>query len=196
MRLAQATAYFNNTTIEGWDGSAWVPLGITGDLHSYDRFLGPRTFGQKQRIFLIGGDTVIPAPYEFIRFPNGKQYILLSYNQDIRRDKVYATAYVIQEAMTVVDVMRLDTVPAPSGTGGTLAEVVESTTFCDFERYSGESGRNVDALSYIQYSFILPLSVTIDTDRLLTVNSVDYEVREVNPLLNVHEIRAVKRGTA
>lgn len=196
MELSQATGYFNTLTIEGWDGTTWQPLAVVGNLHAFDRFLGPRTFGQKQRIFLIGGADKIPDKYEFIRIPNSHQYLLLSYNQDIRNDKVYATSYVIQEANVSVDIIKLSTpIAAPSGLSGNLVRKVETSTFCDFERYSGEEGRNIDALSYIKYSFILPKSAPITTDDLLRVNGIDYEVREVNPLLNVQEIRAVKRGT-
>lgn len=56
MKLSQANSYFNSVSLDGWNGSAWIPDVIRGNLLSFDRFITERTFGQKKRMLEVGGD--------------------------------------------------------------------------------------------------------------------------------------------
>lgn len=196
MKLGQAASYFNDTSIETYDGSKWELTDLKVKIAAYQRFLGPRVFGHKQRVVLAGQSNQIPSNVELFRTCEPRVYLILSMNTDSERDNEYSYEYVVQQVDRVAEIIRLDEVSAPSGIGGSVNEVVETAdVHCDYERFSGENARNIDAVSYIAYSFLIPLSVTIDTDRIIRVDGVDFDVREVNPLLNVHEVKASKRGT-
>lgn len=195
MELSQATSYFNRASLEGWDGSAWLPLNIRADLQSYDRFIGPRTFGHKQRVLVTGPDNFIPDSFEFVRLEKGKPYLIISYNDDIDDTGAYGRYYIVQEMPYVVQLVEIQATVAPSGLHGDSNKVVIASTFGDFERFTAENARDIDAVSFINYSFTLPLSLPVNTDHLLEISGTEYEVKEVNPFLNVKQIRAVKRGT-
>ncbi len=196
MKLSQAVTYFNDTPIETYDGAVWNTTALKVKITAYQRFLGPRVFGHKQRVVLAGPANQIPAAVEFIRTPEKRIYIILSMNTNTERTNDYSYEYVVQQVDKIAEIIRMDKATAPSGIGGSVSEVVESANvYCDYERYSGENARNIDGVSYIAYSFLIPQSVNIDTDRLIRVDGIDFDVREVNPLLNIREVKASKRGT-
>ena len=194
MKLSQAVKYHGSVHIEGWDGTQWVPLLLYGDLLSYDRFIGPRTFGHKQRVFLLGGDDMIGSSIDFIRFPNGKQYLILSYNQDLQGGDLIGTAYIVQEAPFDLEVLTYTTTPAPSGLPADETETVTATSFCDLERYSSSSSSEFDSVRYASYSIVVPRGLAVGLDNDVRVNNEVYEIQEVNPMLNQTELRTVKRG--
>ena len=80
MDLARANSRFNTVSLQGWDGTDWVPEISFGNFMSFDRFITERTFGQKKRMFEVGGDNPIDPAYEVVRTIEGIQYIIISVN--------------------------------------------------------------------------------------------------------------------
>lgn len=197
MKLSQATSYFNDVPLEGWNGTAWYSLGVSCNLLSYDRFVGPRVFGHKQRIMLVGQDNLIPAGVEFVRMENQITYLVLSLNEDIDIEGIYGTTYIVQTAIHTVEVIEQVTTPAPSGIGGSIAENTVLTTFCDLERYTSESSTELDSIRYGVFSILMPASAlpNLKTDNLLIIDGEYYNISEVNPHLNVYDVRAMKQGS-
>lgn len=196
MKLSQANRYFNTVHIEGWDGATWQPLFLYGDLLAYDRFIGPRTFGHKQRVLLLGGDDMIPAGIDFIRLPTGVRYILLSYNQDVDGTGLLSTSYILQEAQYTAEILRYIETPAPSGIGGSITTSVIATVFCDLERYSSSASPQMESVRYAEYTIIVPAALALTQDDDVRVDGQVYQVREINPMLHQKELRCVKRGAA
>ena len=197
MRLLNAVKYFGNEPIEVWNGSSWevVPQ-IQSSVQTFDRFLGPRSFGQRQRILLVGSSEDVLDGYEFIRLSNGERYIILSHNQDMEYGEAYGVSYVIQKAPYDASVMQLVTETAPSGLGGTTTPTQVATTFCDMERYTSEGSSEADTVRYGIFTMLFPLSMkgVVTTDSEILIDGVYYEVKEVSPLLEILEIRTLQRG--
>jgi hypothetical protein len=196
MELSQASGYFNNVPLEGWDGTSWIPDVVLGDFLTYDRFLGPRTFGHLQRMFHVAGDGADILAYEIVRTPDGKIYIVGSHNHDLVHSDTYATSILFQEAGYMVEVIDLVTTPAPSGLGGSVTPTTLATYHCHYERYNSENSREFDTVKYGTFVFTLPkaaLSV-VTVDHELLINGVGFEVKEVHPSLDFTEVRALERG--
>jgi hypothetical protein len=85
--------------------------------------------------------------------------------------------------------------PAPSGIGGTLVPTVTGTVMCDMERYTAGDSEELPTVRYSTFSVLMPASTVLDTDYTLEINGEGYEIIEINPLLEVKDVRAMKRGT-
>ena len=198
MELQQAAGYFNTVPIAGYTGSAWVSNVASGDFLTYDRFLGPRTFGHLQRMFHIAGNGSAVMPYEVVRTPDSKVYLVASYNHDVRGTEAYATSFLFQEAFYTVGIVDMQTTSAPSGIGGTLDRVVSHTYHGHMDRYTSEASTEVDTVRYGTHIIQLPLSAMphVTADSELLIDGVYFEVKEVTRVLNTTEIRALERGTS
>ena len=196
MELGQAAAYFNTVALEGWNGSAWVADVAKGNFLTYDRFLGPRTFGHKQRMFLMGNDGSELMPYEAVRIPGGLIYLVMSYNHDIKGTTRYATSFLLQQADFIAEIIEYVTVDAPSGIPGSKTPTVIGTFFTDQERYNSEASREFDDVRYETTVFTLPKSAEplLTVDHELKVNNIMFEVKEVYPFLSAMQARGLERG--
>ena len=195
MELAQATGYFGSEQIEGWNGTAWEEIAdLNLNLHAYDRFLGPRAFGQKQRLLFGGKDQIIPSQYELVRLSNGDIYIILSHNQDLAHGVAYDTTYVVQKAPFVADLIEMVEVPAPSGIGGTIERTSRGTVMCDMDRYTAGDSEELPTVRYTTFSILMPASAAIDLDYELEIAGDAYQIIEISPLLQVKEVRARRGG--
>lgn len=197
MELSQAAGYFNSVPLDGWTGSAWVRNIAYGDFLTYDRFLGPRTFGHLQRMFLVEGDGAAVMPYEVVRSPGGQIYIVSSFNHDFKGDVAYATSFLLQEALYTAQIITYTTTVAPSGIGGTRVEQASSPYYCHMERFNSERSAEVDVVRYGTFVFTFPLSTlaVLNVDREIRLDGADYEIKEVHRVLNAAEVRGLERGT-
>jgi len=147
-------------------------------------------------MILVGGDGSNIAPYEVVRTPNGKIYLVLSYNQDINDSITYSTTFLLQEAPYTAHVMELQTTPAPSGIGGTVTPTEIAEFHCDLERYTSTGSSEFDVVTYGIMTIILPLAAydVVTPDHELVIGNREYEIREVNHMLGGTEVRALQRG--
>ena len=196
MELSQAAGYFNTVPLDGWDGSAWVQDVAYGDFLTYDRFLGPRTFGHLQRMYHMPGDGSELHPYEVVRTPTGEIYIVASYNYDFRGESPYATSFLLQQALYTAQVIEFSVTPAPSGIGGVRQDNVVATHFAHMERYTSQGSDEFDIVRYGTFIFTLPLAALADlsVDKELRVDGIDYELKEVHRTLNAAEARGLERA--
>jgi hypothetical protein len=196
MELSQAAGYFNTVPLDGWNGSSWVNDVAVGDFLTYDRFLGPRTFGHLQRMYHVEGDGTDLHPYEVVRSPGGQIYIVASYNHDFRGSTAYATSFLLQQALYIGDVITYTTTPAPSGIGGTKTPVIAGTFFCHMERFTSENSSELDTVRYGTFIFTLPRAAlaVLSVDAEMRIDGIDYELKEVHRVLNAAEARGLERG--
>lgn len=194
MDLSVAGQYFDTVNVEGWDGSAWVANVAFGNLAVYDRFISDRSFGQRKRIFTTGVGHEIPTQYGVIRLPDGTVYLLEHANRDIKHDRVYSTVYHMRESAGLVQVIRQVVTPTASGMGGTSADSVIATVYCDIDRYSALSSSQFDTVRYPLVEFWLPSSTPVTTGDELELDGERYNVREISLALDLTYIRALKRG--
>ena len=198
MELSQASSYFSTVSLDGWNEAtqSWISGIAAGDFLTYDRFLGPRTFGHLQRMFHMTSDGSSLMPYEVVRSPEGQIYLVASFNHDFHNDEAYATSFLLQQAQYTVGIVEMVTVDAPSGIGGTVTPTVIATVHGNRERYTSQASDEVDVVRYETFIFNLPLSALdlVNTDSELKVGDIYYEVKELGQTLNVLEVRALERG--
>ena len=196
MELSQAAGYFNTVPLDGWNGTTWVSDVIYGDFMTYDRFLGPRTFGHLQRMFYVMGDGSELQPYEVVRTPTGEIYIVTSYNHDFKSAAAYATSFLLQQALYTAELIEFTTVAAPSGIGGTRSESAVATYFCHMERYTSQGSDEFDIVRYGTFIFTLPLTALteLSVNKELKLDGIYYELKEVHRVLNAAEARGLERA--
>lgn len=195
MNLATAAKYFDTAEVDGWNGSAWVPNVVVGNLAVFDRFISDRNFGQRKRNFTTGHPP-IASTYSAIRIPNGQIYLIEARNVDTKHGEVYSTIYLLHEAPVVLDVIRIATTPRSSGAGGTPVEtVVADDVFADIERYGARPSEEHPTIRYAYYEIYVPASTDVKMTDYLRYQGQDFNVIEVHSQLELKYIRAVARGS-
>lgn len=195
MDVSEASRWFANTSVDGWNGTVWVSNIAAGDFHAFDRFITERTFGAKKRVFHTPEESKIDyAAYPIIRTADGKVWIVTSDNADIEGTEAYAQSYLLLEASLQAQVIEHTTQLLSSGMRGPLTEAVIATYYCDLERYSSSSSDTFNNVVYGGYEITLPNNSAIDVEKELRINSVYYEVKEVIPELLTTVCRCLKRA--
>lgn len=196
MDASEASAWFANTPVDGWNGTSWVPEVAWGDFHAYDRFISERTFGAKKRIFLAPQNKRIDvATYPVIRTGDGAQWIVVSENADIEGVSAYQQAYLIVRAAFTADIIDYTTTTLSSGQQSDATETILATTVCDIERFSVDKSDEFDSVTYGKYKIVIPSNISVDTNKEILVNGDYFEVQEVAPELLTTAIRALRRTT-
>lgn len=195
MHVSEASLWFANESLDGWNGSAWVTEVAMGDFHTYDRFITERTFGAKKRIFLAPQSLSFdPATYPVVRTSDGTVWIVVSDNADIKDDITYEQGYLLVHAAYTADIIELTTTTLASGQQGDPVPTVVGTSVCDLERYTANSSDAFDTVTYGIYKIIVPSSVAVDTDNEISIDGITYEVQEVYEELLTKVAKAIKRA--
>lgn len=195
MKAAEASLWFANTALDGWNGTSWVRNIARGDFHAFDRFITERTFGAKKRIFHTPESYAIDyITYPIVRTADGKTWIVTSDNADIEGSEAYAQSYLLLEATLQAEVIEYTTQTLASGAEGPLTETTLSTEYCDLERYSASNSDLFPNVAYGGYEITFHNGVAIGTDNDIKVNGVYYEVKEVIPELLTTVCRCLKRA--
>lgn len=196
MDASEASTWFANTPVDGWDGTNWVSEIAWGDFHTYDRFISERTFGAKKRIFLAPQDKRIDvATYPVIRTGDGLQWIVVSENADIDGVSAYQQAYLVVRAAFTADIIAYTTTSLASGQQKDATENIIATTVCDIERFTVDRSDSFDSVTYGKYKIVLPPNISVDTNNEILVNGDYFEIQEVAPELLTTAIRALRRTT-
>jgi len=196
VKLQQANSYFNTVNLDGWDGAAWVSGVAAGNLLSFDRFITERTFGQKKRMFEMGGTTTIPDAYKVVRLPTGTKYIVEAVNPDIRNDVVYGRTYLLRECESEAQIIQFVKATSASGIGGDPTPTTLATVFCDVERITSENSSEFREVRFSSHVVTLPEDTVVNTDYQLLIDGFYYEIMEANKNLLTMSVRAVKLGAA
>jgi hypothetical protein len=194
MRAGEASLWFSDAVLDGWNGTAWVPNVCSGDFHSYDRFITERTFGAKKRIFLAHQSKAFsPATYPVVRTADQKLWLVASVNADVD-SVVYAQSYLLHEAKFSAQTVTFTATTRPSGQAGPLTETIGAAVPCDLEQYTLQTSRELDAVTYGVFKVVLPGTVVLNDDQELLIGGSRYEVKEVWVELLTKVARVLKRG--
>ena len=194
MDLSIASGYFDDTSIEGWNGTSWDCLDIEVNIIAFDRFISDRNFGQRKREATSACE--IPSQYGVIRIPGGRVYLIEAYNYDTKHGEVYTHIYLLHEASSTVDIVRLvDGAERPSGSAGPATPTIVAPNLnCDIERYNSIGSEQFENLRTSVYSLYLPPGTDIRSGDEVVIDSIDYVVREVADQLKLPYARVVKRS--
>jgi hypothetical protein len=197
MDVSQAARYFDNTNLDGWNGTDW-DLGVcTGNLQVFDRFISDRTFGSDKRNFTTGSGP-IPGQYAVVRAPGGLLYMVEAVNQDVQHDQPYSHVYLLHDASENMDVMRV----SPSGTrasgapGAATETKVADQVFCNVVHYSSTQSSEHPTVRYGTYIIYTPATTDVRTSDWVKVGDDEYNVTEVSTQLRLKYLRAIKRGAS
>lgn len=195
MEVAEASRWFANTSVDGWNGTAWVKNIASGDFHAFDRFITERTFGAKKRVFHTPEEDKIDYDtYPIVRTADSKIWIVSSDNADIEGTAAYAQSYLLLEASLQAQIIEHTTQTLASGAEGPDSETVLSTEYCDLERYSASNSDMFPNVAYGGYEITMHKGVAVDVEKELKILGIYYEVKEVIPELLTTVCRCVKRA--
>jgi len=195
MRLDRAIAKFAKNEIWGWNhGRQCFELtGKKGSLQVYDRFISDRTFGTKKRILLLPRQDYVPSQYDYIRIGDSvARFMMDSLNEDVYSNGPYANTYLLREAKYRVEIGSFRGEQRASGFGGKKEFVVDVEVFGDYERYTGTNSTEFNTVDYTVSDIFLPLSVDIDSTKVLRIDGKMYEVSEVARVSNLLWVRGQK----
>lgn len=195
MDLSRAIAKFAKNEVLGWSQSrqCFEPTGFRGSLQVYDRFITDRTFGTKKRVLLLPKGQYIQSQYEYIRVGDGlARFMVDALNEDSYDNTPYATSYLVREAKYRVEIGFWQGETRASGTGGKKYFAVEQEVFGDYERYTANNSSEFSTIDYTVSDVFLPMSVEIDSTKILRIDGKLYEVTEVSRVSNLQWIRAQK----
>jgi hypothetical protein len=194
MRAGEASLWFSQAALDGWNGTAWVSNVCYGDFHAYDRFITERTFGAKKRMFLAHQDNAFnPATYPVVRTVDQKVWIVVSVNADLDASP-YAQSYLLHEAKFTAQAVAITTTTRASGQSGTPTEWMGTATPCDLEQYTLQTSREMDQVVYGVFKVVLPGNFALSDDQELSISGARYDVKEVWPELLTKVARVAKRG--
>lgn len=195
MDVSEAPLWFANTSVDGWNGTAWVRNVATGDFHAFDRFITERTFGAKKRVFYTPEEAKIDyETYPIVRTADGKVWIVTSDNADIEGVDPYAQSYILLEATLQAEVIEHTTQTLASGAEGSVTDTVLATHYCDLERYSAFNSEPFQNTTYGGYEITMHRGVVLDVEKELRINGTYYEIKEVIPELLTTVCRCLKRA--
>lgn len=198
MKLEQAVKAFAHTDVDGWDQSTgqWVPCVARGNILTFDRFITERSFGQKKRIFELGGSVPLPSNYEAIRDPTGTRWLIDFFNQDIAHNSVYNNIYLIQRASYDGTLIRKGEALAASGAPIAAADIVVATFPMDFDKVTSANSGEFDGVIYSGFVAKIPYSVAADTDHELRIGTTGYDILEVFETGGLKALRLNKRSAS
>lgn len=194
MDLSIAAGYFDNTPIEGWNGTSWDSLVVEVNFVVFDRFISDRNFGQRKREATSAVE--IPSQYGVIRIPGDRIYLIEAHNTDTKHGEVYSHIYLLHEAPQTLDIVRLVAgADRPSGApGAAVPTIVAPNLNCDLERYNSLGSEEFVNIRTQVYSLYFPPGTDIRSSDTVVINSIDYVVREVATQLMLPYARIVKRS--
>jgi hypothetical protein len=194
MDLGTAASYFDNTPIEGWNGTSWDKLDQEVNLVVFDRFISDRNFGQRKRNATAGA--AIPSQYGVIKLPGGLIYLIESFNTDSKHGERYSYVYLIHEASFTIDIVRMvEATARASGAGGAATPTdVATGVFADYERYNSVGSEQFENIRNNVYSLYLPKGTDLRSSDEVRLEGEMYTVRELSLQLDVVYARVVKRS--
>lgn len=196
MKVGQSIQQMSTVSVDGWVQAqqAWIPKVAVGSILTFDRFITERSFGQKKRIFQIGGGGKLPNDVEAIRDQAGTRYLVSYYNLDIQNDDPYNTIYLIQRADHTAELIEYSTVQAASGAPTGKVENVVTTFPLDFDKITTSSSREFAGVYYSGFIAACPASLHITTDHELRIDGIYYDIEEVYETIGLKGLKLNKRS--
>lgn len=194
MDLGQASSYFADTPIDGWNGTGWnVGVGYI-TLLPYDRFISEREFGLKRRMVLTKvGDTFFDD-YAVVRV-GAEVYLVGSRNMDVQGD-IYSHTHMIHRAAKQLDILEFTKTASASGLAREVTRTVASQVWGDIERATVTNSKEFETIKFSQITVALPRDAVIDTDNEIFDGESYYDVQEVYPSAGFVYCRVLKKRSA
>lgn len=171
MDISEASKWFADTQLSGWNGTAWVPNIAKGNFHSSET-------DSIERTFLTPKENAFNAvTYPVVRTSDGLIWIVSFITNDYFIEDINKT-YFLVESTGVAELYSKATTARASGSAGPVTQTLQNTTWCRLERTgSKESSEFVDSIRGL-FEIALPHGTPINLDWLVKTESHFYEVEE------------------
>jgi len=195
MKLSQAIDRFSTLSLDGWNGTKWLPGICKGALVPFDRFITERTFGQKKRLFMTNSHIGRLDQFSVVRAGQAGPYIIGAKNVDLQDYRtVYNNIYLLISAPEMCEILEITSGTSAAGTPMGKTLTVLDTVHCDRERFSNRGAADVEDISFSQVKITLPGGTTLHADNELRVNGVLYDIKDVDIQLTTVVAYCIKRS--
>jgi hypothetical protein len=192
MDLRQASTYFITDTIDGWNGTAWVPAVTKGDLLPFDRFIADRDYvGLGRNLLLDPEDTALDL-YSVIRLVSGDIYLVGNQNFDIQNG-VYSRVISVYRTQHQATLLGFVKTYSASGVAGAITRGNLGAYHCSIERVTFGASKEFDHTRLTESLISLPRECPVKTDNELQVGTDFYNVLEVFDFQGFVRARATKK---
>lgn len=183
MRLGQAANYFNRTTFDGWNGTAWTDNVVAGTLLGYDRSINlGRLFDTKRRTLLINPAVPLSEGYTVIR-PHREP--LLMFLVGIKRkdveSAVYSDVLSLHQVSADVGLYLNATTTRASGVPSVMTSTLQKTVYGDFEKITETGKEQFQGVAHSSYAVVLPAGTAVNRNYDLKIGGTVFVVAECFP---------------
>jgi hypothetical protein len=195
MEAAEASLWFSDTPLAGWNGTAWVSEIAWGDFLTYDRFITDRTFGAKKRLYLTHESySFDPVTYPVVKTPDSKVWIVVSKEVDMNAESPYAETYLLLETAFTASIQTIQTTTLASGQVRKTSVTSGSSIPCDMEQFGIDISDAAKQAVYGTYIVTLPGGTVLSESHELLIDGLYYVVQEVTKQLLTVIARTERRG--
>lgn len=179
MNLGTAAAYFANTPISGWDGTAWVPNVALICILPSDRFISVHEFDTNCLYALTDVSTTALDTYTVIKVQATGQVFLTGFKtHDVSGDE-YSKFYLLRRADSMGDLFSFTKTYAASGTAKGVTRQLVNTYHCDVEHVTSTPSRVFRASKFTDCLVFMPADCDLTTSHEIKVGSQFFEVNDV-----------------
>ena len=187
MKWSALAKDFEDTFLDLWDGTDWVPFALQGVFQVYDRFITERTFGVKKRIFL-SSDQILPE-HEIVRTPDGKICLIESAVPDYEDNKRVRASVLLRETNVIATAQTRTRTFNASGVATGTTKAFPIDVWADLDRYNSNMSGEFAGVYHETDILMVPATFTLDLDTPLTVGGVSYKIAEIGRMLRLKEVR-------
>lgn len=196
MRLAQASTYFLNDYVDGWNGTSWDLRVTKAAVMPFDRFISDQEWtGQGKSILLDPNDTSLEN-YSVIRLESGQIFMLGFRNFDSQKG-TYSQVYSIMNAGNLAEIFSFTKATSASGMAKSVTRTLIGSYRCNVDHLTFMASKQFENTRLDEDIILLPRDAVIDTGHEIRIDgNFYYDVLEVYQFSGMIRCRAMKKRSA
>jgi hypothetical protein len=196
MDLSTAASYFANTTVNGWNGTAWIPAVAQIAILPSDRFISIHEFDTNCQYALTDVDATALDEYSVIQVEATQQVYLVGFKTYDTQQDVYSKFYLLRRADSLGELYQFDKTYAASGVARGVTRALVGEYFCDVEYVTGTPSRQFKSSKLSDVMIFMPSDCDLQTSHEVKVGERYYEVSTVYDNSGFKVCRAVAKRSA
>lgn len=179
MDLSTAASYFCDTSVSGWNGTAWIPDIASLSILPSDRFISVHEFDTNCQYALIDVNSTGLDDFPVIRVQATGQIFLVGFRtNDVSGDR-YSKFYLLRRADAIGTLYAFTKTFAASGMAKDATRQAVGEYFCDVEHVTSTPSRVFKGSKFGDSLLFLPSDCILETSSEIKVGEVYYAVSDV-----------------